>query len=213
MIRLLIADDHHILRAGLRTVLHGVSDIEVVGEAIDGEDAMRKVCDTECNAVLLDINMPKLDGFEVLARIRRKNPDLPVLMISQLPDKQYAMRAFKAGANGYIMKNCEPAQLIEAIRCVAAGKRYVSRDFSDVLLDKMINPSENLPHLLLSGREVQIFELLVSGLGLTEIADMICISRKTVTTYRMRILEKMQLQSNADLIKYAIYHDLLRDQM
>jgi DNA-binding NarL/FixJ family response regulator len=121
------------------------------------------------------------------------------------------MRAFRAGAKGYIMKNCEPAQLLDAIRCVAAGKKYMTPDFADFVLTKMIDPAEELPHFQLSERETQIFDLLVAGWGLIEIADRICISRKTVSTYRMRILEKLQLQSNADLVKYAILHKLVRD--
>lgn len=208
MIKLFIADDHYIVRAGLKTALMGMEGIAVVGETDNGVGASEKIRASGCTFVLLDINMPGKDGFDVLAEIRAAMPRLPVLMISLFPEQQYAMRAIRAGANGYLMKNCEPAQLIDAIRRIVTGERYVSPQFASNLVEFLAIRGETPSHLLLSEREYQIFELIVKGRPLTEIGDMLCISQKTVSTYRARVLEKMHLSTNADLVRYAVEHSL-----
>jgi len=209
MIRLLIVDDHAMFRQGLKQILAKQSDMQVVDEVGNGSDALMKIKDEEYNVVILDISMPGKSGWEILADIKNVNPNLPVLVLSMYPEDQYAVRMLKAGASGYVTKESAADELITAIRKVASGGRYVSATLGERLAYILDTHSDKLPHQLLSNREFQVMCLLASGKTLKEIADKLCLSEKTITTYRARILEKMQIRNNVELTHYVIQHKLL----
>jgi len=209
MIRLLIVDDHAMFRQGLKQILAKQSDMQVVDEVGNGSDALMKIKDEEYNVVILDISMPGKSGWEILADIKNVNPDLPVLVLSMYPEDQYAVRMLKAGASGYVTKESAADELITAIRKVANGGRYVSATLAERLAYIVGAHPDKLPHQLLSNREFQVMCLLAAGKTLKEIADELCLSEKTITTYRARILEKMQIRNNVELTHYVIQHKLL----
>lgn len=209
MIRLLIVDDHAMFRQGLKQILAKQSDMQVVDEVGNGSDALMKIKDKEYNVVILDISMPGKSGWEILADIKNENPDLPVLILSMYPEDQYAVRMLKAGASGYVTKESAADEFITAIRKVAIGGRYVSATLAERLAYIIGVHSDKLPHQLLSNREFQVMCLLAAGKTLKEIADELCLSEKTITTYRARILEKMQIRNNVELTHYVIQHKLL----
>lgn len=204
MIRILIADDHNIARAGLRHLLARDPDIQVTAEAADGEQALRLLRGGDIDLALMDINMPKRTGMEVLQDMQQEGISVPVLIVSMYPD-EHALRALRAGAAGFLTKDCEADELLRAVHTIRRGQRYTNAELAQRLLLRL----DNLPHETLSPREYQIFELLVSGKSLTHIGERLEISVKTVSTYRSRLLEKMHMQSNAELIQYAVQHQLL----
>jgi len=208
MIRVLIADDHKIFRAGLKRLLEESPGIEVAGEACDGFDALAKMRQGAWDVVLLDINMPHKSGLDILRQMKLERPKLPILMLSMYPEEQYAIRALKAGAAGYLSKDSESEELIGAIHKVANGGRYATPALLEKLLFALDGDQEKLLHHTLSGREYQIFEGIIKGKTLTEIADAMALSIKTISTYRTRVLEKMNKENNAELIHYAIEHHL-----
>jgi two-component system invasion response regulator UvrY len=208
MIKVMIADDHKIFRAGLKRLIEESADIEVAGEACDGFDALAKLRKYDWDVVLLDINMPHKSGLDILRQIKAEKPKLPILILSMYPEEQYAVRALKAGAAGYLSKDSEAEELIAAIRKVARGGRYATPALLDKLLDELDGERDAPKHHALSAREHQIFEQIIKGKSLTDIADAMALSIKTVSTYRTRILEKMHLENNAELIHYAIQHNL-----
>jgi two-component system invasion response regulator UvrY len=207
-IRILIADDHAIVRAGLQQFIADEPDLEVVGEAGTGTEALAFIRSQGCDVVLLDIAMPGLNGVDALQQIRRVKPDLPVLILTAYPEEQYAVSLLRAGASGFIRKESASDQLIAAIRTVAQGSKYVSPSLGQLLL-KDLEGSDRPPHAALSEREFQIFRRLASGQSVSRIAEDLFLSVKTVSTYRTRILEKMDMRTNADLTYYAIKNGLI----
>ncbi len=209
MIRIFIVDDHGLFRAGIRQILAKQNDLRVVGEAGNGIEAMAGVKDTDCDVVLLDLTMPGVGGLEILGDIKCARPHAGVLVLSMHPEDQYATRILKAGAAGYLTKESAAEELIAAIRKVAAGGIYVSAHLAEKLASSLHSPAELSPHQTLSEREFQVLTQLVQGKKLKEIAYSLCLSEKTITTYRSRILEKLNLRNNAELIHYAIQNKLI----
>ena len=208
MIRILIADDHAIIRHGLKQIIEEGGEMRVVAEADCGIDALRKIREIECDVVLLDISMPDLSGIDVLKQIHAEMPQLPILILSIYSEDQYAMRLIKAGAAGYMTKESAPSEVVKALHHVAGGKKYISPAVAEILANGFGMAEEKLPHQILSDREYQIFLLLASAKTVSEIADSLALSVKTVSTYRSRVLEKMHLSNNAELMRYAIDHQL-----
>ncbi|MGZ5819091.1 MAG: response regulator [Burkholderiaceae bacterium] len=208
MIKVLIADDHKIFRAGVKRLIEESPDIEVAGEASDGFDALAKMRKEDWDVVLLDINMPNKSGLDILRQMKTEKPKLPILILSMYPEEQYAIRALKAGAAGYLTKDAESEELVAAIHKVVRGGRYATPALLEKLLFELECERDVPAHHTLSAREHQIFEQIVKGKSLTEIADVMNLSVKTVSTYRTRVLEKMNKENNAELIHYAIQHNL-----
>ncbi len=204
MIRILIADDHAIIRQGLKQILDESGEMSVTAEAANGGEALHKLREGEYDVVLLDISMPGKSGIEVLKQIKEEKPKLPVLILSIYPEDQYAVRLLKAGAAGYLTKESAPEELVKAVRRVAAGKKHISPAVAEMLADGIGSEASQAPHEILSDREYQIFLLLAAAKTVSEIADKLALSVKTVSTYRHRILEKMHLRNNAELMHYAI---------
>ena len=204
--RLLIADDHAIVRGGLRQMLEQQPDLLVVGEAVDGAQVLAALGEAGVDVLLLDMNMPGLSGVELIQRVRRQQPALPVLVLSMHNEPQVAARALKAGASGYVTKDSEPDMLVAAIRKVAGGGRYIVPELAAQLVfdDAVADP----PHAQLSERELEVLRLLVSGLGVSEIANQLFISPKTVSTHKTRLMEKLGLSSVSALVRYAIDNGL-----
>ncbi|MEP9322748.1 response regulator transcription factor [Paraburkholderia phymatum] len=213
MIRVLIADDHAIVRGGFRQFVADEPDMCVAAEAATGDETIRLVreqADSEpFDVVLLDIAMPDKNGIDTLRVIRQLRPEQNVLILSGYPESQYAINLLRAGANGYLNKDCEPGEIVRAIRSVARGHRYLSEAVADTLANSLDRPASSHPHELLSEREFQIFCKLASGQIPTDIADELHLSVKTVSTYRARVLEKMHMTNNADITYYAIKNGLI----
>lgn len=209
MINVLIADDHALIRKGLKQLLDDTDDMRVIGEAENGMQAIRMVEETTYDVVLLDISMPDKHGVEVLKQIKINQPQLPVLMLSMHPEEQYALRSMKAGAAGYLNKQSAPLQLVTAIRQVASGKKYISTELAEQLANGLSQGYQELLHQTLSNREYQTLCLMASGKKLSEMADIMSLSPKTVSVYRSRLLEKMKLKNNAEAIHYAISNHLI----
>jgi two-component system invasion response regulator UvrY len=208
MIRILIADDHAIIRHGLKQIIEESGEMRVVAEADSGSDAMRKIRGIECDVVLLDISMPDMSGIDVLKQIHAEKLQLPILILSIYPEDQYAVRLIKAGAAGYMTKESAPAEVVRALLHVAGGKKYISPAVAELLANEVGADEEKLPHQTLSDREYQIFLLLASARTVSEIANTLALSVKTISTYRSRILEKMHLNNNAELMRYAVDNHL-----
>ncbi|HOD28386.1 MAG TPA: response regulator transcription factor [Syntrophales bacterium] len=209
MIRILVVDDHTIVRQGLKQILGEEKDMNVVEEASNGQEALQKIGKSEYDCVLLDISMPGRSGLEVLKDIKALRPKLPVLILSMHSEELYAIRALRAGASGYLTKASASEELIGAIRKVAAGRKYVSTSLAEKLAVELDADASKPPHETLSDREYQVMIMLASGKTVKEIADEVCLSVKTISTYRTRIMEKMNLKKNAELTLYAIQHHLI----
>lgn len=207
-IKILIADDHPLFRQGLKNAFGETPDIEVVCEAENGNDVLGKVREHELNLVLLDISMPGKGGLEVLKQLKAEYPKIPVLILSVYQENQYAVRFIKAGASGYLTKESSIDTLLEAVRKVAQGGNYASADITEKLAFDFLNIDKPL-HELLSDREYQVFSMIATGKSLTEIGNDLSLSVKTISTHRTRILEKMKMKKNAELIHYAIQHELI----
>jgi len=211
-IRVIIADDHDILRRGLIQVLEEEDDISVVGEAKNGNEAIKLVAKMQCDVLLLDISMPGKSGLEVIKIVCDDNQKLPILILSMHREDQYAVRCLKAGACGYLSKQSASTELVKAIRTVAKGKKYISAEVAQILANN-VNVSEDTPiHELLSNREFQTLTMIGSGLTVTEISEKLALSVKTVSVYRARLLEKMKLRNNSDLMNYAIKKNLVNQE-
>jgi len=210
MTRLLVVDDHPIVRAGLKFLLSDYKEFIVAGEAGSGADAVKMVREAHWDVVLLDISMPDMNGIEALTQIKRIKPEQPVLMLTMHPEDQYAVNLLRAGASGYLRKECAPEALVSAIRTVASGRRYIGPVLGEQLAGELEGKEHNAPHRELSKREFQIFCRIADGQGVSEVADELFLSVKTVSTYRARILEKMHLKSNADITYYAIKQGLIQ---
>jgi DNA-binding NarL/FixJ family response regulator len=209
MLRILIADDHPVFRQGLRQILSDVSDMVVTDEVSDGLEVLGRVRAGCCDVILLDISLPGRNGIDILKQLKKERPKLPVLMLTMHPEEQYAIRALKAGASGYLTKESTPDELITAIRKVSAGGKYVSSSLAETLAYELGRMDEKAPHETLSDREYQIMLLIASGKTVTEIAETLSLSIKTVSTYRSRILEKMRMKNSAELTYYAIKNQLV----
>lgn len=209
MIRLLIADDHAIVRGGLRQIFALVPDFEWAGEATSGSEVLEILRQDSCDLLLLDMNMHGISGTDLITRVRAHRCDLPILVLSMHNEPQVAARALKAGANGYITKDCEPEILLAAIRKVAAGGQYIAPELAERMVFAATSGAPRPPHSLLSEREMEVFVLLTSGKGVNEIAEQLAISSKTVSTHKVRLLEKLNLSGMADLMRYAMEHKLL----
>jgi len=210
MLKILIVDDHPLIRKGLKQILTEYSLIGNVQEAKDGQDAMEIVRKEKLDAVILDISLPDRDGLDILKDIKYENPDLPVIIFSLQPESLYAPRAFKCGASACLNKSVPPEELLEAIKTVVQGRgrHYINQKVSDILLNNLKNDG-SLPHTQLSDREFQIMTLIASGKRVGEISDELCLSVKTVSTYRTRLLKKLNLKNNSQITRYSIEQGLL----
>ena len=211
MIRILVADDHTLVRDGLKQILSSAQDMLVAAEAVDGDQALRRVRTEEFDLALLDMSMPGLSGIELIKRLKLEKPKLRILVLSMHGEQQYAVRAYKAGASGYLTKDSASSQLVEAIRKIAAGGVYISAAAAEQLALGAMPNNAALPHTALSDREFEVFRLIVAGTSLTEIADGLHLSVKTVSTHKTHILQKMSMSGTADLVRYAVEHQLLDD--
>ncbi|UCH84001.1 MAG: response regulator transcription factor [Candidatus Latescibacterota bacterium] len=208
--RVLIADDHEIIRRGLQQILADAFPDIAVGEAETAEEALEQILDRDWDVVVLDISMPGRSGLDALKEIKKERPSLPVLVLSIHPEEQFATRVLKAGAAGYMTKETATAELVNAINKVRTGGKYVSEQLAEKLaLDLEREVDDKELHQRLSDREYEVLLLIAAGLSITQIAEKLSLSVKTISTYRARILEKTNLNSNADLIRYAIAHRLV----
>ena len=207
--RVLICDDHPIVRKGLREILQEEGPAVTIGEAASAEDALDLARKQSWDAVMLDITMPGRSGLELLKQLREERPNLPVLVLSVHPAEQYALRVLRAGASGYLTKESAPDELLTAVRRILRGGRYISPSVGETLAADLGRRGDELPHQTLSDREFEILRLLASGKRPSEIADELHLSVKTVSTYRARVLQKLKLQTTAQLMRYAIKHGLV----
>ena len=210
MIRLLIADDHAVVRKGLKQIAEEAADIEVCGEARDATEVLQKAALSDFDLLILDISMPGARGLDLLKQIKEEHPRLPVLILTMHSEEHYAVRALKAGADGYLAKESAPDELIKAIRKTAGGGKYLSPSLAEMLADAIQQPADVQPHEFLSDREFQVLRLIAMGRRAREIGEELNISEKTVSTYRCRILKKMRMDSNAQLMRYALANGLVQ---
>ena len=208
MINILMVDDHVIVREGLRRIINDTDGIKITAEASTGEEALDLIYKEKFDLVLLDISMPGKNGLQTLKEIKKHNKNLPVLMLSMHAEEQYAMRAIKAGASGYLTKESASDQLVKAIQKIYTGRKFISQEVAELLVTDMYHDEDKMLHEYLSDREFEIFKLIVRGKAAMKIAKNLSISDKTVSTYRSRILKKMDMSSTADLIHYAIEHNI-----
>jgi DNA-binding NarL/FixJ family response regulator len=212
MIKVLLADDHAIVRAGLKEILADTGDIVVAGEATNGQEVLARVRGQDFDVAVLDMSMPGRSGIELIKLVKDEKPLLRILILSMHSEHQYAVRAVKAGASGYLTKESAADELVAAIRRIAAGGAYVSPETAERLVHESAPRAGAAPHTLLSDREFQVFQLIAAGKSITEIARLLSLSVKTVSTHKTRIMEKMNLANPAELIRYALEHKLL-DEM
>ncbi len=209
MTKILIVDDHPIVRQGLRSALMEHAEMQIVGEASDGDEALIRVRASKPDVVLLDISMPGRSGLEVLSQIHAERPSTKVLILSTFPEKQYAVRCLRSGAAGYLTKESASEELITAIRHVAKGRRYVSASLAELLATEIDSDQNKLPHERLSGREFEVLCLIGRGKSVSQIAELLSLSLPTISTYRSRILGKMEMDSTAQLVHYVLENKLV----
>ncbi len=209
MLRILIADDHTVVRKGLRQILLDEFPTAVIEEVSDAEELIKFVMTAKWDVVVSDLSMPGRSGLDALQQIKLSHPDLPVLILSIHPQEHYALRALKSGASGYLSKDTAPDELVKAVQKVLLGKKYISQSIAEKLADTFSADSSSSPHETLSDREFDVMKLLANGKSVSEIAEMLSLSVTTVSTYRARVMVKMNLKSNSDLTKYAIENNLL----
>ena len=211
MIRVLLADDHHVVRAGLRELLSGTGDITVAGEATNGHEVLERIRNADYDVAVLDMSMPGRSGIELIRLVKAERPKLRILMLSMHSEEQWAVRALRAGASGYLTKETAPDELIAAIRRIASGGAYVTPETAERLALAANRDSEAPPHTLLTDREFQVFRMIAGGASVSEVARELSLSIKTVSTHKTHIMEKMGLANAAELIRYALEHRLLDD--
>src|SRR5471032_1179309 len=211
MIRVLIADDHTLVRDGLRHILESAHGFEVTGQAADSAGAPALVRTHEAEVILLDLSMPGRSGLDMIKQIKDEKPALRILVLTMHAEEQYAVRAFKSGASGYLTKESASAELVTAVSKVAAGGVYVSIAMAERLAQSLNEPADDLPHRRLSDREFEVFRRIAAGETITQIAQALSVSAKTVSTYKTRILEKMQMPHDTALVRYAMRHKLFDD--
>jgi DNA-binding NarL/FixJ family response regulator len=209
MIRILIADDHSIVRKGLRQILQEGFPAAIIDSVSDAEDMIKKIITSEWDVVISDLSMPGRSGLEALQHIKQINPNLPVLILSIHPEEQYALRVLKAGASGYLSKDLAPEELVHAVQRVMLGKKYITASIAERLVAAIDQDTEKRPHEHLSDREFSVLKSLASGKSVSEIADSLFLSVTTVSTYRSRLMTKMNMKNNADLTLYALENNLL----
>ena len=209
MINVVVIDDHAVVREGLKRIISENPGMAVTGEAGDGFEAMKVVKTSPCDVVLLDITMPNRNGLDVLKQIHTESPRLPVLVLSMHAEDQYAIRVLRAGAAGYLTKESAPAKLVQAIRKVVRGGKYVSQSLAEKLVFDLDSDMDKVPHETLSDREFQVLCMIASGKTVGDIAEELALSVKTISTYRVRILEKLQMKNNAEITRYAIKQGLV----
>ena len=209
MIKILIVDDHAIVREGLNRIIQSEQDMHVAGMAKDGSEVIRLMLENEVDIVVLDISMPGKSGLDLIKDLKQVQPLVKILMLSMYPEERFAMRSIKAGASGYLTKEMAPEEIVNAIRTIHSGRKYITSALADMIAEELQNPSEKVPHELLSDREFEVLCMLAVGKPVVEIAVVLSLSESTVSTYRMRILQKMSLKTNSDLIHYGIEHGLV----
>ena len=209
IVKIGIVDDHAIVRAGLKQFLSEMVDMRVVGEAASGREAIDLVRTTELDVIIMDLSMPGQSGIDALAMIRAKAPDVGILILSGYPEEQYAVNLIRQGASGYLNKECEPMEIVNAIRTIALGRRYISPSVAELIAQQLNRKEGSAAHDLLSEREFQVFLKLAKGETAGDIASALSLSVKTVSTYRTRLMEKMGLASNSDLTYYALKNKLI----
>jgi two-component system invasion response regulator UvrY len=209
VIQVILCDDHALIRRGIRDTLSDAPDIEVVGEAGDYGELRALMRRQGCDVLVLDINLPGRSGLDVLHALKEEGSPVKVLVVSMYPEDQYAIRALKAGAYGYVNKGGDPAQLVAAVRMVAQGRKYVTPDMAQMLVESLTAPTTEAPHERLSDRELQTLVMIASGKRLSDIAEELTLSPKTVSVYRARVLEKLGLSNNSELTVYAIRNGLV----
>ena len=208
MIKILIADDHLIVREGIKRIIDDSADMNVVAEASNGMEALEYIWKNKYDLILLDISMPGQNGLQTLKEIKKYDKDLPVLMLSMHAEQQYAMRAIKAGASGYLTKDSASTQLVKAIQKINDGRKYISQEVAELLATDLFHEQDKDPHEYLSDREFEVLKLIAKGQSQKDIGNDLSISHKTVSTYRTRILDKLNLRTTSDLIHYAIEYKL-----
>ena len=209
MIRVFIADDHEVVRSGLRRIVDEFEDISVVGEASNGNELLSMLKKPGRDIVVMDLSMPGMNGLDIILKVRKLYPDEKVLVYTMYPEDQFAYRSLEAGASGYVTKDSNTRELIQAIRLVAAGKKYISHSFAEQLFDNLHAHNTQPLHEKLSGREFQVFRMLASGMTVTEISQDLEVSIKTVSTHKTRLMEKMNFANISDIIKYAILQNII----
>ena len=209
MIRVILCDDHALIRRGIRDTLSDAPDIQVVGEAGDYPELRTLLRGTSCDVLVLDINMPGRSGLDVLAVLKDEGATMKVLIVSMYPEDQYAIRALRAGAYGYVNKGGDPQQLVQAVRTVSQGRKFVTPDIAQMLVESLTTPEVAHAHEKLSDRELQTLVMIASGKRLSDIAGELTLSPKTVSVYRARVLEKLGLANNSELTVYAIRNGLV----
>lgn len=209
-IRVLITDDHPIVREGLSKILSAHPDMTVVGEAASGIEALRMIPICQPNVVLVDISMPGMSGIDLISRLRAEHPQLPVLVLSMHKEEQFAVRALKLGAAGYLTKDCAPELLAQAIRGIFAGGKFITPEVAEALASAIIPSRLEAPHTLLSNREFQVFRMLAEGQTVNEIAHALSLSANTVSTHKTRLMHKLGIDNNAGLVRYAVKHQLIQ---
>lgn len=209
MIRIVIADDHTIMREGLKQLLAAATDLTVIGEARDGAEVLKRVREDDFDVLLLDMSMPGRSGIELIKQVRSEKPQVRILVLSMHEEQQYAVRALRAGAAGYMTKDSASAQLVAAIRKVAAGGAYISSAVGEQFALGAMAQISGPPHTTLSDREYQVFEMLVAGKSVTDIAQRLNLSVKTVSTHKAHVMQKMQMTNQSELVRYALNHRLL----
>jgi DNA-binding NarL/FixJ family response regulator len=209
MIRIVVADDHTIVREGLKQLLATTGDLQVVAEAADGHQALERVRALEFDVLLLDMSMPGKSGIELIRQVHGEKPRLRILVLSMHEEHQYAVRAIRAGAAGYLTKESASAQLVAAIRKVAAGGAFISAEVAQQLALSAMPGAQSLPHEALSDREFQVFRMIAEGKSVTDIAERLNLSVKTVSTHKANVLHKLEMSTTADLVRYALTHRLV----
>lgn len=209
MIKILVADDHTLVRKGLKQILLDTPDVEIVEEASNGPEVISKINNNDYDLILLDIALPGRSGIDVLKQLKCIKPELPVLILSMYPEEQYAVRSLRAGASGYLTKESAPEELIDAIKKIIIGKKYITSTLAERLAYEIDVNSDKVLHNSLSDREYQVFCLIASGTTVKEIADKLSLSVKTISTHRARILQKMHMKNNAQIIRYGLKQGLV----
>jgi two-component system, NarL family, invasion response regulator UvrY len=209
MKKILIVDDHPIVRDGLKQILGDTDDLVVSGEAGNADEALALVRDSDFDLVVLDITLPGRTGIDLLRDLRRERPTLPVLMLSIHPEDELGIRAVKAGASGFLSKECASDDLVRAIQLIVSGNKYISRALADRLIEEIQRDTNRPPHEQLSDREYEVMSLIATGSSMKEVAAALSLSKSTVSTYRARILDKLNVKSNAEITRYAIHHGLV----
>ncbi|HEV2982738.1 MAG TPA: response regulator transcription factor [Vicinamibacterales bacterium] len=207
MIGVFIADDHPVVRQGIRQIVASTDDIKVVDEATTGHEALERLAASTCDLVLLDLSLPDIDGLDLLKQLRREHPRRPILILTMHSEDQFALRALKAGASGYLTKESAPGELVDAVRKVVAGGRYISQRLAETLAAHLGPDAEKPAHERLSDREYQVLRLIAAGRSTRDISAQLALSMKTISTYRARLLDKMGMKTSAELTAYAVrYH-------